>query len=378
MRKVLLGMFIGLAAIALSSIYLVSCGGGGGAGDTTSGSLALYATYATNQPGSIDQNNSAGQPNPVNLSGFQQAEATITNVQLLNTGKGTTCDVLTGPVTLDLADLDQVLQLLNVANCSAGPFNRIHVEFDRSIMLISAATPTAIPCNFVSTGNPRQPDTVQCPDNGTACFLDVNGAVNVLAHHSGKVALDFDLKNFVVSNPTSTTGACTVAMNVFPLNASEMEEQQKEEITGLVSNLDTTAMTFTLTMGVRTFTVDYSGVVSTQADINQLLQFAVDNNLPVKVLASSINFDTNTITASAVYVKIKGTVSALDTTDHTFILTFQTAKTVTIDYTDAVAVDGTLVNGAAVEVLLDGYVSASNVGFAFRVDVEGPEMSMED
>jgi len=362
MRKLLLLCIL----VFIASILFLACGGGGGGGSSSSGGggtsasgkVALYATD--------------------DMSNYHQVISTINKVQIVNTGTGATCDVLTSPVTLDLTNLSSVLQLLNIASCPSGPYNRIHVEFSKSVTVTDNADKTA-PCSFASYKNEHnQPNTLQC--SGNICSLDINGAVNVLANQNNKLALDFRLKDFEVNNLTGPNN-CTVTMKVSPLTASEMDDKTKNEgykeaISGGISNLDTTAKTFVITKHDKTFTVDYSGI-TTQQNIDQLLQFAQDKNLKVQVKVSSMDLDTGTIKASAVYVKIEGAIKqgTLNTTNKTFTLTFASNE-ITVDYSSA-EVEGALADNVKVEVKLMGVQGTKFLASNVEVEMEMGE-GMED
>ncbi len=357
-KKVLFLVIATTLVLGFSAFLLYSCGGGGGGG-TSSAALGLYLTD--------------------DMSLFTQVTATIDKVQVLNTGSGATCNVLTNPTPVDIAELANVMQLVNVAQCPAVPYNRIHIEFEKRVALTSG--PTGTPpdttslCTFVSFKDEgSKVNTLSC--SGTTCSLDINGAVNVLVNHQNKLALDFNLKDFDVAS-FGTPSTCSVTMKVSPLHAEEMEALgHPEGITGLISGLSTTDQTFTLTRGTSTFSVLYSGITTTQQPgLDSLLQLAETDGLRVKVMSSNIDFSTNTITASAIFVKIEGIVSNLNTTDHTFTLTYKGSKTITVDYSKA-DVDGVLADGVGVEVKLYGF---DGVNFlAARVDVGDAEMSIDN
>ncbi|MGE5174324.1 MAG: DUF4382 domain-containing protein [Betaproteobacteria bacterium] len=357
-KKVLFVVIATTLVLGFSGFLLYSCGGGGGG--TSSAAVGLYLT---------DDMSSL----------FTQVTATIDRVQMLNTGSGATCDVLTTPTAVDIAELANVMQLVSVTQCPAVPYNRIHVEFEKSVDLTSA--PTATPpdttslCSFVSYKDEgSKVNTLNC--SGTTCTLDINGAVNVLVNQPNKLALDFNLKDFEVAS-FGTPSTCSVTMKVSPLHAEEMEALgHPEGITGLISGLSTTDHTFTLTRETSTFSVLYSGITTTQQPgLDSLLQLAETDGLRVQVMSSNIDFLTNTIIASAIYVKIEGTVSNLNTTDHTFTLTYKGGKTITVDYSTA-DVDGVLADNVGVEVKLYGFNSVNYL--ASKVDVGDAELSIDN
>ncbi len=350
-KKVLLLSAAAVLVLGFTSFLLYSCGGGGGGGSASTATVGLYLTD--------------------DMSLFTQVTATINKVQVLNTGSGESCDLLTTPTAVNVAELSNVIQLVNVSECPAAPYNRIRIEFEKSVELTSGptATPpnTTSPCTFVSYKDEADhPNTLSC--SGTSCTLDINGAVNLLVSQPNKLALDFDLKNFDVVS-FATPSLCSVTMKVSPLHAGDMEATgHPERLTGLISSLSTTDQTFTLTRGQSSFNVLYSGITTTQQPgLGSLLQRAEADGLRVRVTSANIDFVTNTITASSISVKIEGTVS--DLTASTFTLTYKDGKTMTVDYGTAVA-EGTLANGASVAVTLYGFDSVNSRFLASRVEVE--------
>jgi len=349
------------------AMLLHSCSGSGSSGvNTSSGTVALYATD--------------------DISDNQQVIATINKVSVISTGSGTTCDVLTTPTTINIANLANVLQLLNVADCPAVPYNRIQIEFEKSVEIMDRSG-TQSSCSFTSyKDDSDRPDVLQC--SGTTCTLDINGAVNVLVNQTNKLALDFNLKDFDVDN--IGTPQCSVTMKVSPIRVEDFENLGRQEaITGLVSNLSITTHTFDLVKSWMTFTVEYSGITSTQQPgLDALLSRAQQDELRTQVTSSTLGCEkiptddwkalmnehgpvsvpTTTIDASKIYVKVEGLVSAL-TSSQTFTLTYDTGKTMVIDSSKA-AVKGTLANNAQAEVKLYGFDSNSKDFLAALVEVE--------
>jgi hypothetical protein len=370
MRKngVILSIMSGTIMLFAVAILFHSCSSGGGGsssgGGTSSGRVALYVTD--------------------DMSDNQQVIATIDKVTLVSTGTGTTCDVLTTPTTINIADLADVLQLLNVANCPAVPYNRLHIEFEKSVELMDHSG-TQSSCSFTSyKDDSDRPNVLQC--NGTTCTLDINGAVNLLVNQNSKVALDFRLKDFDVDNFGTTQ--CSVTMKVSPIHVEEFENLgHREAITGLVSNLTTSTHTFDLTKHYIVSHVVYSDITSTQQPgLDDLLLRAEQDGLKTQVTASTIDFPnrwidatkmhnddglvsavTTTIDASKILVKVEGLVSALTTTS--FSLSYDTGKTIGIDFSKA-TVKGTLANNAQAEVKLYGFDSTSADFLAAFVEVE--------
>ena len=359
MNRQLFFIMIMSFVIILAGI-LYSCDGGNGS-VTSPGTVALYLAD--------------------DLSLYSNVTATINRIQLVNTGMGASCDVLTAPVAINIAELHDVMQLVAVAQCVPGNYNRVRIEFDRNARLISGPTGTGSPCTFASyreQGQGNQPKTLNCDPGGNRCILDINGAVNVLASGSNKQVLDFDLKNFEVSGLGGP--ACAMTMMVSPISAGHMHDRgYREAVTGLISGLSITNRTFDLTRGSRTFSVLYSGITNTdQPEIDTLLQRAQDDRLRTKVTGSDIDLANNSVIASAIVVKAEGTVSDL-VTDETFTLRYgpMGERSIGVDYSNA-EVDGTLMNGSWVDVKLIGRDRTTGEFLADKVEVGIPGFMTED
>jgi len=344
--SVITGIVLLIAAVTVFN----SCSGGNNGGGTSNGTVALYATD--------------------NMSNYKQVIVTINKATVLNTGSSTTCDVLTTmttpstPLKINIANLSNVLQLLSIAECPAVPYNRLHIEFDKTVELMNSATTST--CSFTSyKDESNHVNRLYC--NGEFCSLDINGAVNVLANQYNKVALDFRLRDFDVYDFGTTS--CSVTMKVSPIHGKEFENLYRQEaITGLVTNLTVSTDTFTLLKHHHSFTVLYSGITASQQPaLDDLLLRAQLDGLRTQVTTSTIDYANKTIEASKIYVKVEGLVSYLTTTNLT--LTYKNGKTMTVDFSKAVT-KGSLANDAWVEVQLNGYDSTTTNFLASRVEVE--------
>ena len=321
------------------ALAVYSCGGSGSSSDGSSGDVALYLTD--------------------DLSPYTQVTATIDSVRIVNTGSGAGCDVLTDPVAVNLSALSKILHLIAVTPCPSVSYNRIRLGFERGVKLTSAASVTSpastATCTFDSykdQGN--SPNVLAC--SGATCTLDINGAVNVLAAEQNKLALDFNLKDFDVTD--FGTPSCSVTMKVSPLSAADIASSgNSESITGVVSALSTTDKTFTLTRGKASFAVLYSSISSTaQPGLDTLLATAETGDFKVLVTSAHIDLATKTVAASAIYLKADGSVSNLDTAALTFTLTAKKRTALDVDYGSA-RLDGSLADGVSVEVKLSGVVA---------------------
>lgn len=337
-----------LTAVVLAlPLFYYACGGGSGnGGNVATGTVPLYLTD--------------------DMGGFKQVLVTLNSVQLVHTGTSTTCDLLTEPESLDIANLAGVLQLLDTTECPVQAYNRIHIGFEKAVGLMDQNGEPA-ECLFESykeKDNPDQPNVLNCAD-GT-CTISINGAINVIADTVNPFALDFDLKNFEVEN--FGVPDCRVTLKVEPQNSNDIDEKMaagyKKSATGYVSDLDIDADSFTLTTRKgAVFTVDYWQALyrdGFQPDLDGLLQFAADHGLRVRVMTADIDVSgESAIVAATIYVKIEGKVSDLDGLNHLFTLDNTAGSiTITVNYTDAASqdkVEGNLANDSWVETKLFGF-----------------------
>lgn len=351
------GLSILLLAFGVSSALFLSCGttnrsvpSAPPAGDA--GTVAVYLTDS--------------------MGDYQQVIATVNRVMVLNSGSGASCTIMSEPVTVDLAGLAGVLQFVNAADCPAGEYNRLRIEFARSVQLLNGAgMPSA--CSFASYRDDAgsKPDVLQCDPATDNCTLDINGAVNVLVRRATAIGLDFDLKKFDVEH-FGDPASCAVTMKVSPLHASWLGQcALPRAVTGRVSGLDTGVRTFLLTKGNNTFTVDYSGIPETDLPgIDVLLQRAQDHGLPAKVMCPSIDFPSGGITATSIEVMTEGGVSGLVAAETTFTLTDRMNRQMVVFYGLPARVDGIIAEGAWVKVALYGYDGANDRFLAVRVERE--------
>ncbi|MCL5022342.1 MAG: hypothetical protein M1497_03060 [Nitrospirae bacterium] len=346
MRRIL------LSGVLAASITFTSCGGGGGV--PSSGSVALFATD--------------------DMSSHRQVITTLYRGQISKPGAaGSTCEMLSRPVTLDLSNLSSVMQLLNVADCTADTYSTIHLEFQQSVKITDQANVSGA-CSFTSFKDSlNQTHALNCA--GGNCSIDLSHNYNVSAGFN-RLVLDFILREFEVNDFPSAD--CTVGMKVSSLSYSDADFKKRngyqEGLTGYIAGLSTSAKTFVLNTGTNAFSVNYS-MVSLQ-NIDQLLQFAVNNNLRVNIESSEISLNSACI-ASALFVKVGGVVSGINAAKHTFVLTHQTDKTLSVDYSEAEAngrVKGRLDEGTNVEVRVKGFN-----GTNYLADqVEASDVEIED
>jgi len=352
MKKTTL-IYLGVLFVAAASIIWISCGGGsGGSGSSGVNSTGTVALYATDDM-SLD---------------YKQVTVTLNAVSLEHKGTGDTCALLTTPVTLDITDLSSMIQLLDVTTCPAVNYNRVHFEFDEQVVVTDKNDITKT-CNFTSYKDKGDNPNVLICDSGN-CAINMNGAVNVLGNQNSQMALDFDLKRFEVTD--FALPGCSVTMKVSPLNSDDIEGKHdggyEEGVSGYVSDVNMGSQSFTLSTLSGDFTVSYVNVTS--AGFNDILALAESEILEVTVKSSNIDLDGGTIDASAINVEVEGTVSALNTLLHTFTLTYNTDKTLTVNYSAAEEVEGEIADSANVEVKLNGYDGANYLAKEVEVEID--------
>ena len=333
----------------LAAVTLYACGGGDG-GSTPAGSTTVYA-YVTDD-----------------LGGYDSVVLTLNSVQLRHTS-GRSCEIIHGPLQLDAAELgrEQLVEHVDTTTCEIGPYNRLHVEIDDDVTL--RQTPGSQPqaCKFVSyyDDNSSRPNRLACA-NGV-CSLDVTGAVNLIADNREHLALDADLKQFIVD--TSVT-PCEVTLKVSPVRAGDkLAAGYRTSLSGTVSGLDAATDRFVLTVAGSPYTIQYAGVTD-QDGLDALLGRAATDGLRTTVRCQAIDAATTPPTCTAqtvptqplkaIAVKARGTVSALDTGAHTFTLGYGAGKTLPVNYAKAAElgkVEGALADDAVAEVRLYGFTT---------------------
>lgn len=352
---------IAAAIPAIALVLLHGCGGSSGGTNAGSSAVSVYVTD--------------------DLGDYQSVNLTLNSVRLRHAGDGASCEIVTGPVSFDAAALghEQLIELVDTTSCAARPYNRLRVELGENAVLTDNAGGTQT-CKLVSYRDMQGlPNRLGC-SNGQ-CTLDLTGAVNLIAGGHEHIALDADLKEFTVDN---TKTPCEVTLKLSPLHAQGMDQKAatgyRKAISGVVSALDTTAKTFTLTGRHDSYRVQYAGV-SDQLGIDTLLGRAASDGLRTRVRCETINLTTmppSCVTQTsgshplaAITVIGKGTVSGLDTVAQTFTLNYPISKTLAVNYHEAVLrneVDAALAAGVHAEAALYGF--ATDYYLARKVEVE--------
>lgn len=338
-QRILAAVLVALFA----AITLYACGGEGGSSAT-----ATVSAYVTDD-----------------LGGYESVVLTVNKVEIRHTS-GRTCQIIPGPLTFDAAEFgrDLILEHVDTTICEAGPYNRLFVELNEDVTLQQTAVSLPQSCKFVSyyENNSARPNRLACA-NGV-CSLNITGAVNLIAGNREHVALDADLKQFIVD--TSVT-PCEVTLKVSPLHADgRMAAGYRIALVGTVSNLDTNTDRFTLTVAGTAYAVDYIGVTD-QTGLDGLLTRAAADGLRTTVRCQAINNSASPPTCTAqtvalqplkaITVRAAGTISVLDTGAQTFTLNYA-GKTLPVSYAQAATlgkVEGTLADAALAEARLFGF-----------------------
>jgi hypothetical protein len=326
-----------LTAVLGAGLLAYSCGGGGG----TSG--GTVTTYITDTP-----------------EDFMKLEVGIREVSLLNTGTGAECVVFSSDPAyrIDLIEVRNVLQLLDVSNCPAGPYNRLRIVMDKSPVEVIDEVGTSYTCELVDHDpdqNPNIPNEVHCDPAGNTCYVLVNGAVNVLTNSNTDLILDFELKD---SEVNLSSDPCTVTFKVSPLHD---RGERYEELEGRISCPDNGTFEITGGHGM-TFTVDYSQIQG----IDNLLQFACEHSAKVEVECQSLSMSTAHCQAKEIEVEVRGTVDKINGGIYT--IRMDQGTTISVELEQGKEPEGDVNQGTEVEVELVGYDGSNDVYIASEIE----------
>ena len=360
---------IGSYIVVICLLFALSCGSGSSGPDPQPGSgkgrVALFITD--------------------NISFYKQVVSTIAGVRLVNSGTGEVCSVMKDPLTLDIANLENLAHYAGLAECADGKYNRIDIDFRKIVVLMDQLDATSS-CTYTSYLNDSGGTTpLACdPDTGI-CTLSIrggarDGSVTVQEDRYNDLGIDFDLKQFTVAD-FGNPAACSVIMTAMAISAVDMNNSgRSHEVTGSVQDLAAASETFTLLAGGVSLTVDYSGInPALQKNIDTLLLTAQTDSLPVIVQTGHIAVETGTILANRIFVKTAGTVSGVkDQPQWSFVLTSQPAKTIAGSHKPPAVVEGAFVDGAWVNVRFDGYDDENAEFLAASVEVLPANMVIDD
>lgn len=355
-----------LAVIALLALPLLLSSCGGTVKDPESGSgngkVALFVTD--------------------NISFYKQVVMTVTGVRLINSGvAANTCEVLSAPVTLDIANLTDMAQYLDLTECKAGRYNRIDIDIRKSTQLMDQIDRPSS-CTFTSVVNlDGLVSPLTCNETTGICTVSIQGGVRgewttVQEDRYNDLGIDFNLKQFTVADFGLPT--CAVTMAAATISASDFNESGRaHSATASIADLDTVARTFTLLANGASLSVDYSTVKTPQRlnEIDVLLQKAEAERLKVNVRTGGIDLGNASLSATEVYLKIAGTVSGLAGNKRSFTLTYGSSQSLLVSVdpshiNPALDIQGTLAEGVWTDVRFGGYSSANGGAFdAYAIEV---------
>jgi hypothetical protein len=172
---------------------IFSCGGGGG-GSSSSGSstVSLYFTDDASMYPEI-----LVKVYEVNLCSDHACQQ---KVSLFTSQQG---------LQVDLAKLNGVYQYITTTNIPQGTYNRLEVVMDKNLTITDQSGQQHQAIFVPIQEKPNKPNTVQCPTD-ERCYIRFNGTVQPFA--TGKLVVDFDLKEFEVNTSTNPWQVTEVKM----------------------------------------------------------------------------------------------------------------------------------------------------------------------
>jgi hypothetical protein len=194
------------------------------------------------------------------------------------------------------------------------------------------------------------------------------------------LGIDFDLKQFIVAD-FGDPSACSVTMAVYPVSAVDMNSSGRaHSVTGGITDLDAAADTFILTAGTTTLLVDYSGITpALQPNLDALLLTAQAEGLLANVLTGEVDLENGALSANRIFVKVSGPVSDVDAApEWSFELEYQPSQEIDVSFMPPADVQGALVDGAWVNVKLDGYDDVHGEYIASSIEVLPAGTVIED
>ncbi|MHB8846211.1 MAG: DUF4382 domain-containing protein [Nitrospirota bacterium] len=346
--------------IAVLSLFFItlSCGGGTGPDPQPGSGKGTVALFITD-----------------NISFYKQVVMTITGIRLVNSGTGDMCEVLSDPVTLDIANLTNLAHYVNLTECPDGRYNKINIDFQKSTHLMDQRD-SASACSFTSYLNEAgEKKALACDQDSGICSFSIRGgvrdtAITVQEDRYNDLGIDFNLKEFTAEN-FGDPASCSVTMKAATVSAVDMNSSgRSHEVAGRIQDLSAAAHTFTLLTGGVSLTVDYSGInPALQKNIDVLLQTAQNDSYPLIVQTGDIAIETGTIEANRIFMKAAGTVSNVDP-GWSFTLTDPSLKSMEGSYKPPAVIAGApLANGAWVNVRFDGYDAAKLEFVAASIEV---------
>ncbi len=328
-----------LPAVVSAVLLAYSCGGGSTSGD--SAPVSLYFTDA-----------------PANL--FPVVEVTVYEVNLCSDPACTDrVNLFSDPngVTIDLTDLNGVLQYIDTVNIPQGSYARLEIVLDQKARICDNSGTCSEAVFTEMDEKPQKPNEVNCPPGFTGangnqlCYIRYSGAINPFV--DGKLVVDFDLKGFEVSWSDAHGHWHIDEVKVKPLTPSERKHHEYE-MYAIVDTVDTTTDSFSARWRGSLYTVNLTA--DTKCEISDVYYSdpasclsQLQSGMCVEIETLDDPSTTDTITAREIevkdssekcghkgghehhssYTEMKGDVSDVDTTTNTFTLGKTNKVTVT-------------------------------------------------
>ncbi|GEM_PF-851983 len=344
-RLLLMGAILGVGILAYS------CGGGSGTSTTP---VALYFT------------DDASIYPVVEITYYEvnlcQDPACTNKVNLFSDQNG---------VTVDLTNLNGVLQYIGSANVPEGSYPRLEVILARDATICDNSGNCYNAVFTEMDEKPTRPNVVNCPagltdQNGNQlCYIRFNGVINPTA--SSKLVLDFNLKDFEVN--TNTTPWQIEEVKVSPITPSG---EHRYEMYAVLQSVDTTNSSISVDWNGNTFDIAVNGDTKCEiADtyyygqdcLNQLpsnicLEIKVDKDPATSTDLTAVEIETKSSKKCGMAsgddsyegnaVEVKGMVSGTDTNNSTLTLQYGMNDTRDITITDSTLCEyeGTYYSGA--------------------------------
>ncbi len=325
-----------LSAVFAGGVLLSACGGGG------SGSSSPISLYFTDD---------ASMYPVVNVTVYEVSlcsdPACQNKVQLFQNTNG---------LTVDLTNLNGVLQYIDTTTIPEGSYPRLEVVLSQQANICDNNGQCHDAVFTEMDEKPTKPNVVNCPpgytdSNGNQlCYIRYNGVINPTAME--KLILDFNLKDFEVN--TTTTPWQITEVKVSPLTPSEANASEYK-IHAVVQSVDTGSLT--VSWKDSTYTVNVTDSTRCEVmDTNYWGQDCLNQIQPsmcVEIKSQEDPSTTDTLTAveieakssekcgevasggnyEGMHTEVKGSVSNIDTTSGTFDVSGTDGTTVTVTVT---------------------------------------------
>ncbi len=196
-------------------------------------------------------------------------------------------------LTVDLAELDGILQYINDINVPDDTYNRLEIILDENAIIKDKDGVDHLAYFEPDTSNPNKANVVLCPENlPNRCLIRFNGAVQPFA--MGKFIVDFDLKGFEVASShctgiTDTNSWCITEVKMHPLTPEDMIDNLDFKVSGQVTVV--TPDNFTVQGRSRSHTIVMNE--STKCKINENDVIGASSCLPLIQVDMCLEIETS-------------------------------------------------------------------------------------